>query len=284
MVPRPSPAHPPASVRPRRTSMRAPGGSSTVRRPSHQSTPAPSVWASTSTAIPDSGEQPSAARRGVRADRHHQQSLDRGPDDGAAGAEVVRRGARRRGTHDAVAAELAQRPVVDLDDHLEHPLSRSLLHARLVEGPAWSRRARGRGRRSRRGSSAPRWCSAGRRWRRSSCRRLRSRPRRGSRRGRGPPQQRGGGAVGELGARRMVPSPPITTASSHCSQAASRPAPSPRRRRDRGRAPWPRRRASGRGARWPPATVHGERHLARLLAAGVGHQQDASRVGPCHRG
>ena len=35
--------------------MRAPGGRSTVRRPSHQSTPAPSVWASTSTASTESG-------------------------------------------------------------------------------------------------------------------------------------------------------------------------------------------------------------------------------------
>ena len=40
---------------PRRTSIRAPGGSSTVRRPSHHSTPAPSVRASTSTASTDEG-------------------------------------------------------------------------------------------------------------------------------------------------------------------------------------------------------------------------------------
>ena len=42
-------------VAPRRTSIRAPGGRSTVRRPSHHSTPAPSVSASTSTASTDVG-------------------------------------------------------------------------------------------------------------------------------------------------------------------------------------------------------------------------------------
>ena len=40
---------------PRRTSIRAPGGRSTVRRPSHHSTPAPSVRASTSIASTEVG-------------------------------------------------------------------------------------------------------------------------------------------------------------------------------------------------------------------------------------
>ena len=51
---------------PRRTSIRAPGGRSTVRRPSHHSTPAPSVRASTSTASTDVGRRPPAAGRTAR--------------------------------------------------------------------------------------------------------------------------------------------------------------------------------------------------------------------------
>ena len=69
----------------------------------------------------------------VGADRHHQQRLDLGPDDRAAGAEVVRRGAGRRGADDPVAAPPGERTAVDLDDHLEHPLPGGLLDAGLVE-------------------------------------------------------------------------------------------------------------------------------------------------------
>ena len=86
----------------------------------------------------------------VRADRHHQQRLDPGPDHRAAGAEVVRRRAGRRRTHDAVAAPPRQRSTVDLDDHLEHPLAGGLLDAGLVERPGPGRRPRRRGGRSRR--------------------------------------------------------------------------------------------------------------------------------------
>ena len=62
---------------PRRTSIRAPGGRSTVRRPSHHSTPAPSV-------LGEHLDREHASRRHhhrpgeqrVGADRHHQQGLD----------------------------------------------------------------------------------------------------------------------------------------------------------------------------------------------------------------
>ena len=77
-------------VAPRRTSIRAPGGSSTVRRPSHHSTPALAVLASTSTASTLVGrhhEGPGEQR--VRADRHHQQRLHARPHDRAPGGEVV---------------------------------------------------------------------------------------------------------------------------------------------------------------------------------------------------
>ena len=69
-------------VRPRRTSMRAPGGRSTVRRPSHHSTPAPSVRAITSTASTEVGRDHQRPREErVGADRHHQQRLDPRPHD-----------------------------------------------------------------------------------------------------------------------------------------------------------------------------------------------------------
>ena len=102
---------------PRRTSIRAPGGRSTVRRPSHHSTPAPSVLREHL-----DGEHRGrrhhhrAGEQGVGADRHHQQRLDPGPDDRAAGAEVVGGGAGRGRADDAVAAPARQRAAVDLDD------------------------------------------------------------------------------------------------------------------------------------------------------------------------
>ena len=62
-----------------------------------------------------------------------QQRLDLRPHDRAAGAEVVGGRAGRRRADDAVAAPARQRPAVDLDDDLEHPLARGLLDAGLVD-------------------------------------------------------------------------------------------------------------------------------------------------------
>ena len=49
---------------PRRTSIRAPGGRSTVRRPSHHSTPAPRCWRAPRPRGPRSAPRPSAGRTG----------------------------------------------------------------------------------------------------------------------------------------------------------------------------------------------------------------------------
>ena len=78
-------------------------------------------------------ERPAEQR--VRADRHQQQRLDLRPDHRTAGRERVRRRAGRRGAHHAVAAVPGQRPPVDLDEHLEHPLAGALLDGHLVERP-----------------------------------------------------------------------------------------------------------------------------------------------------
>ena len=71
----------------------------------------------------------------MRTDGYDEQRLHHGPDDRTAGAEGVGRGAGRgRGDH-PVAPPSGQRPAVDLDDHLEHPLAGALLHRRLVQRP-----------------------------------------------------------------------------------------------------------------------------------------------------
>src|SRR4051794_7284770 len=76
-----------------------------------------------------------AREQRVRTDRHHQQRLDTRPDDRAAGTEVVGRRPGGGRTHHAVTGPPRQRPAVDLDDHLDHPLPGGLLDARLVERP-----------------------------------------------------------------------------------------------------------------------------------------------------
>ena len=67
---------------------------------------------------------------------HHQDRLEVGPQDRAAGRERVRgRPGRRRDQH-AVAAERRDRPAVDLEHHAEHAEPRPLLQAGLVQRPA----------------------------------------------------------------------------------------------------------------------------------------------------
>ena len=117
--------------------MRAPTGSGTIRRPSHHSTPAPS----------DCGEHldgEHGARRGhqrageqrVGTDRHEQQRVDLRPHHRPPGGERIGGRAGRRREHDPVAAPPRQRPVVDLDDDLEHALPAGLLDRGLVQRPA----------------------------------------------------------------------------------------------------------------------------------------------------
>ena len=72
------------------------------------------------------------------------------PEENAYAVEPVGRGADH-----AVAAEAGQRPAVDVEGHLEHPLPRGLLHRRLVQGPVGSTSSPARVTR-RRGSAAPR--------------------------------------------------------------------------------------------------------------------------------
>ena len=116
--------------------MRAPGGRSTARRPSHHTTPEPSVRGSTSTASRECGPTTSGrANRACALIGTTQQRLDVGPDHRAAGGEGVGRRARGRRHDDAVAAPGRQRPAVDLDGQLEHPLARRLLDGHLVERP-----------------------------------------------------------------------------------------------------------------------------------------------------
>ena len=79
------------------------------------------------------GHDQRPGEQGVRADRHDEQRLDSRPDDRAAGAEVVGRRACGRRQHHPVAAPPRQWTVVDLDDHLDHPLAGGLLDAGLVE-------------------------------------------------------------------------------------------------------------------------------------------------------
>ena len=119
---------------PRRTSIRAPGGRSTGRRPSHQSTPdAVGAGDDLDRDHRVGRDHHRAGEQRVRADRHDHQGLDARPDDRPARAEVVGGRARRRREHHPVAAPPRQRPVVDLDDHLDHPLAGGLLDAGLVE-------------------------------------------------------------------------------------------------------------------------------------------------------
>ena len=158
----------------------------------------------------------------VGRDRHHQQRLDLGPDDRPAGGEVVRRRAGRRGAHDAVAAPAGQRPAVDLDDDLEHPLARGLLDAGLVERPGGGDLLRALEDGHVEGQplldvvaaldDRGRWCG----------RCPRARPRRGSPTwprltpSSGVPESRASSA-----ARRMVPSPPMTMTARAAAQASA---------------------------------------------------------------
>ena len=68
-------------------------------------------------------------------ERHEQQGLHLRPDDRTPCGERVRRGAGRRGTHDAVAQPSRQGPPVDLDHQVQHPVLRRLLDRDLVERP-----------------------------------------------------------------------------------------------------------------------------------------------------
>ncbi len=122
--------------RPRRTSIRAPGGRSTVRRPSHHSTPAPSVWASTSTASTESGATTIGRANSAWALIGTISSAStRGHTIGPPAEKLYAVEPVGRRADDAVAAPPAQRAAVDLDDDLEHPLPRGLLDAGLVERP-----------------------------------------------------------------------------------------------------------------------------------------------------
>jgi hypothetical protein len=71
----------------------------------------------------------------VRAQRHDQQRGELRPHDRTASAEGVRGRAGRGGAYDAVGTPLRQRPVVDLEHEIEHPLTGRLLDAGLVQRP-----------------------------------------------------------------------------------------------------------------------------------------------------
>src|SRR5680860_1239995 len=71
----------------------------------------------------------------VGADRHHEQRLDFGPDDGPTSAEIIGRRPGRGRTYDTVAAPAREWPVVDLDDDFKHASTSGLFDGRLVERP-----------------------------------------------------------------------------------------------------------------------------------------------------
>lgn len=98
------------------TWIRAPGGRSTARRPSHHTTPEPCVPGTTSTASLALGSHDEGSgEECVGADGGEQECLDVGPDDRSTRGERVCRGPGRRGHDDPVAAPRRQWSPVDLD-------------------------------------------------------------------------------------------------------------------------------------------------------------------------
>ena len=160
----------------------------------------------------------------VRVARHQQQRLHLRPDDRPARGERVRGGAGRGGAQDAVAAERGQRPAVDLQHHLQHPLADALLHGGLVERPGPGEHvAVGAGHRVDGHPlldlrTGPRRSRPG--WRPATP----ARPRPGTRPGPGSPRAaapRTGRAISA--ARSSVPSPPSTSTTSAPSAQPGRP-------------------------------------------------------------
>src|SRR6516162_4928011 len=71
----------------------------------------------------------------VRTDGNHQQRLHLRPHDRPARRVGVCGGPGGRGADHAVTGPAGQRAAIDLDNYLDHPLPRNLLHARLVQRP-----------------------------------------------------------------------------------------------------------------------------------------------------
>ena len=116
-----------------RPALRAAGRGAPAVAPQHRRT-AQSA-ASTSPRAPSRRHHQRPGEQRVRADRHQQQRRDLRPDHRPAGTERVRRRAGRRRADHPVAAPAGQRPPVDLDHDLEHPLRAGLLDAGLVQRP-----------------------------------------------------------------------------------------------------------------------------------------------------
>ena len=114
---------------------RAPAGTGQVRRPSQPSTPSCPASATVIVTV-ESGEITSGransacAAFGTTSSACTSGQTTGPPEENAYAVEPV--GDR---AHHPVAAEAGQRPVVDLEGHLEHPLPLGLLHRRLVQRP-----------------------------------------------------------------------------------------------------------------------------------------------------
>ena len=262
--------------------MRAPGGRSTVRLPSHHKTPAPWVCANTSTASSAGRSHDHRAReQRVGADRDDQKCFDARPHDGTTCAEVVGRRAGRGRAHDAVAPPARQRPSIDLHHHFEHPLAGGLLDARLVQREGGGDQLACRGAPRRRASADPRTRTAA--WTMASMvdsRRRPARPPPGIRRvPRLTPQQRRTATRRDLAARRMCVAADhegefAVVAGASLSLISIQPAPARRLEIEvlGLRAP----AADGDAVLVSARSLPGD--LARLLRPGVGQQQHPACV------